>query len=109
MALSEITQPKEQFWTIGNVLAIMGTFLGFSYLFAITFCYIAEDNIQFAQIGEGVVFGSVIGVIYGYQFGASKEKKLQAQTDKSVNTVNVADKIEQPPQDSTEISKSENK
>jgi len=82
---------KEQFWTIGNVLSIIGTVLAFAYLFSITFCFISKENVQFAQIGEGMVLGSIVGAVYGYHFGSSKDKKNQppVTTDNSTNQVNI--------------------
>jgi len=50
-------------------------FLGFIYLFAVTFLAIPSDSQRFADIGFGVISTVVFGQIYSFFYGSSQSSK----------------------------------
>lgn len=53
-------------------LAAVSVFLGFAYVFCITFFPIPEENVRFADTINGVVIALIFGTIYSFFFGSSK-------------------------------------
>lgn len=56
-------------------LAAGSLFLGFVYIFVITFVTIPESNQRFADTILGVVIATIITTIYNFFFGSSKGSK----------------------------------
>jgi hypothetical protein len=55
-------------------------FLGFIYLFAVTFIVIDKESQRFADIGFGVVSTVVFGQIYSFFFGSSQSSHKKSET-----------------------------
>jgi hypothetical protein len=50
-------------------------FLGFIYVFCVTFIAVPEDSQRFADIGFGVISTVVFGQIYSFFYGSSQSSK----------------------------------
>ena len=67
---SDVFSKRFLYW-----LAAGSLFLGFVYIFVITFVTIPEPNQRFADTILGVVIATIITTIYNFFFGSSKGSK----------------------------------
>lgn len=65
-------------------LAAGSLFLGFVYIFVITFVTIPESNQRFADTILGVVIATIITTIYNFFFGSSKGSKDKDEKQQTI-------------------------